>query len=154
MMKRSVVVILLSLLGVFFSQCKDSKEVEQTIEVPTPSEQGSITPTEEEVEEKEVIYGTYAGKFPWTEEGEDMEILQVSAQIKEGNKYVYRVISSTGTHHEEGEWELEQDRLYLREDEYSAAHAFLVKEGKLYFLDSEGDVVNEHESGDYILVKK
>ncbi|WP_286436801.1 hypothetical protein [Myroides odoratimimus] len=153
MMKRSVAVMLFSLLGVFFSQCKESKEVKQTIEVSTPSEQGVILPAEDVVKE-EVIYGTYDGKFPWTEEGEDMEVLQVSAQIKEDNKYVYRVISSTGTHHEEGEWELEGDRLYLREDEYSAAHAFLVKEGKLYFLDSEGDVVNEHESGDYILVKK
>ncbi|MEK6494767.1 hypothetical protein [Myroides odoratimimus] len=153
MMKRSVAVMLFSLLGVFFSQCKESKEVEQTIEVSTPSEQGVILPAEDVVKE-EVIYGTYDGRFPWTEEGEDMEVLKVSAQIKEDNKYVYRVISSTGTHHEEGEWELEQDRLYLREDEYSAAHAFLVKEGKLYFLDSEGDVVNEHESGDYILVKK
>lgn len=155
-MKQNVVIIAIALLSVFLVQCKEDKTTEQTpitVEETTPVPTESIT----EPNTSKSILGTYEGVFPWQEEGgEELESLKVTAVIKDSNKYVYKVVSSTGTHTEEGEWELDKDRLYLREDEYSAAHAFLVKEGKLYFLDSEGEVVNETEteSGDYILVKK
>lgn len=153
-MKQNVAIIAIALLSVFLVQCKEDKTIEQTpitVEETTPVSTESIV----EPDTAKSLLGTYEGVFPWEEEGgEEMESLKVTAVIKDGNKYVYKVVSSTGTHTEEGDWELDKDRLYLREDEYSAAHAFLVKEGKLYFLDSEGDVVNETESGDYILVKK
>lgn len=153
-MKQNVVIITIALLSIFLVQCKEKKTTEQTpvtVEETTPVATESIV----ESDTAKSLLGTYDGVFPWQEEGgEEMESLKVTAVIKDGNKYVYKVVSSTGTHTEEGEWELDKDRLYLREEEYSAAHAFLVKEDKLYFLDSEGEVVNETESGDYILMKK
>ncbi|WP_286407742.1 hypothetical protein [Myroides marinus] len=154
MMKQNVVIITIALLSIFLVQCKEGKTIEQTpitVEETTPVSTESVV----EPDTTKSLVGTYEGIFPWEEEGgEEMESLKVTAVIKDGNKYMYKVVSSTGTHTEEGEWELDKDRLYLREDEYSAAHAFLVKEDKLYFLDSEGEVVNETESGNYILVKK
>ena len=151
-MKKGIAVLSLILLGVLMAQCKDNQE-----SITNESVDTTITPKGESVQEEPTqiaFLGTYKGVYPWEEEGQNMQVLNITAVIKDGNVYTYKVVTDDGEHNETGEWELEGDRLYLREDEYSAAKAFLIKGDKLHFLDSEGDVVNENESGDYILAKK
>lgn len=151
-MRKGIAVLSLVLLGVLTVQCKDNQESTTNDSVET-----TITPKAEPIQEETAqiaFLGTYQGVYPWEEEGENMQVLNITAVMKEGNVYTYKVVTEDSEHNESGEWEVEGDRLYLREDKYSAAKAFLVKGGKLHFLDSEGDVVNENESGDYILEKK
>lgn len=151
-MKKGIAVLSLILLGVFMAQCKDNQE-----SITNESVDTTITPKGEPVQEEPTqiaFLGTYQGVYPWEEEGQNMQVLNITTVIKDGNVYTYKVVTEDSEHNETGEWELEGDRLYLREDKYSAAKAFLIKGDKLHFLDSEGDVVNENESGDYILEKK
>ncbi|MCC9042866.1 hypothetical protein LNQ81_09275 [Myroides sp. M-43] len=147
-MKRTITILSLVLFGITLTQCKDNQT--PTVESTVPH----ITETAQEEPNQLAFLGTYQGVYPWEEEGQNMQVLNITTVIKDGNVYTYKVVTEDGEHNETGEWELEGDRLYLREDEYSAAKAFLLRGGKLHFLDSEGDVVNENELGDYILEKK
>lgn len=151
-MRKGIAVLSLVLLGVLTVQCKDNQESTTNDSIET-----TTAPKAEPIQEgtaQITFLGTYQGVYPWEEEGQNMQVLNITAVIKDGNVYTYKVVTEDSEHNETGEWELEGDRLYLREDQYSAAKAFLIKGGKLHFLDSEGDVVNENESGDYILEKK
>lgn len=155
-MKKGKALLGLLLAGLLMTQCKDKQE--PTLDTnTTESIESAVTPQEKSVQEPTAqiaLLGTYLGVYPWEEEGQNMQMLKITAVIKEDNVYTYKVVTEDSEHNESGEWEMDGDRLYLREDDNSAAKAFLVKAGRLHFLDSEGDVVNENESGDYILTRK
>ncbi|MDR0227834.1 MAG: hypothetical protein LBI72_02040 [Flavobacteriaceae bacterium] len=154
-MKKVITLLLFGVLGIVFQQCKGKEENKPVEEVVT---------TGNEVENKEApikdsskpdsLVGIYEGGYQWEEEGKAVTYVHVTILLQEGNKYVFTTKDADGEYVEQGEWERDGDKLYLREDEYSAAKGYVIRGTSLHEYDTEGEIVNNGTDGDFIFKKK
>ncbi|MDR2224272.1 MAG: hypothetical protein LBE34_16290 [Flavobacteriaceae bacterium] len=152
-MKKIGMLMFVSVMCIGLQQCQNKKENAAVEEVGASTDEMQKQEGATKLATPDSLIGIYEGGYPWEEEGKAVVYVHVTILLQEGNKYVYTSKSDNEEYVEKGEWERDGDRLYLRENEDSAARGYIIRGTSLHEYDTEGEIVNNEKDGDNIYQK-